>query len=369
MEKNIWRPSKTFVKSVIKFPGSNFGSLYGKGTISDSDYIFLYDKGFDKRPLPYLIGEDGRSAGEIWKSIEPAIIDRAKEMLEKDIVRSEWDSETDYVGKLQRGCAFIAKELLLPKDFRKEVEKRKELQKKEPYMPMEGAVFASKSIVDLEQQELFYKKLARVLGREGTELGNKTVVDIEMLGHNVSYPHTVELMERAIGVLKDHNYNLESLHLSGFTPYADIDKLIDSKIMFVGEVKLIEPLLPCGKTSRQKNREYDEINKKYDEERKRGLHKTYTRSGIDERRRKFTTHIIPSPRIPCSFIKGQRQCAPGGCGNLERGKLVKRDSEKKNENLLGLDENQIENVNDVASLVSRLYKAFDMLKEKEKNYR
>jgi len=58
MEKNIWKPSKTFVKKVIKFPGSNFGSLYGKREISDSDYIFLYDKGFDKRPLPYLIGED-----------------------------------------------------------------------------------------------------------------------------------------------------------------------------------------------------------------------------------------------------------------------------------------------------------------------
>ena len=39
-----------------------------------------------------------------------------------------------------------------------------------------------------------------------------------------------------------------------------------SKIMFVGEVKLIEPLLPCGKTSRQKNREWYKIHKKYDEE-------------------------------------------------------------------------------------------------------
>lgn len=367
MKENIWKPSKTFVKEIINFPGSNFNSLYGRKTIPDSDYIFLYDEGLEKRPYPYLIGEDKRSTGEIWKSIEPVIADRAKEMLENDTIRQYWSDEKDYVGKLKRCYIFLAKELLLPKKFKKEVDKHKEGQKKEPYMSIEDSVLSGKFFAEHVQEELFEKKLACILEKEGTKLGNRTVVDVKMSGHTISYPQTIELMEKTIGILKDQNYKLENMQLSGFCPYADIDKLVKSEVMFVGEVKLIEPLLPCGKTSRQRNHEWEKIHKKYDEERKCGLHKTYTRSGIDEEERRFTRYITPSPRMPCGFIKGRKECAPGWCDDYSRGELVKKESSKENGNFLNKKQTKV--VNDVASFVSRLYNSFDMLKEKESSYR
>ena len=55
---------------------------------------------------------------------------------------------------------------------------------------------------------------------------------------------------------------------------ADITGLVESSERFVGEVKLIEPLLPCGKTPSQREVEWNAIWKAFRKEERRGLHKT-----------------------------------------------------------------------------------------------
>lgn len=94
-EARKYTPEATFAEDLKKlnpkseFAGQevlHFNSLYGKLTIPDACYIFL--EGYSdskKRPYPYLVGEDERSAGEIWESIEPLILDRATEMLDNDV--------------------------------------------------------------------------------------------------------------------------------------------------------------------------------------------------------------------------------------------------------------------------------------------
>jgi len=79
------------------------------------------------------------------------------------------------------------------------------------------------------------------------------------------------------------------------------------------------------------------------------------------------------PNIPCGFIEGRSQCVPQWCKTGSRGEYVKKgDAEKtelKGESKDLLNEEQGKNVGDIADSVMRLYRAFGMLKEKERGYR
>jgi hypothetical protein len=380
MQKNVWKPNKTFIKNLADLPGSDFSSLYGKITIPSSEYIFLHSfSDSKKRPYPYLVGKDKRSAGEIMESIEPSVMGRSMEMLDNDIVRHDWNAEVDYIGKLQRGYVMIGKELMLPKRFKKEVEKYENAQKKEASMSIKDSILSGKFFVELEQSELFEQRLASILEREGAQLGNRTVVDVSMWAGKLSYPHSIELMERVARVLKNHNYKLEELPWMSFglyceSPghaYADMWQLRSCNNMFIGEVKTIEPLLPCGKTHSQVNKEWNATWKQFRKEEKQGLHKIPPKRVENPDGTVSITYEIASPDIPCGFIKGHDECAPSWCETASRGEYVKREDAKKSSGKLIdlLDDEHKEKLGKVAESVQQLYSAFDELKEKEEGYR
>lgn len=382
-EARKYIPEKTFSEDLAKlnpksqFAGQeilHFNSLYGELTIPHAELVFLRNLDSKKRPYPYLIGKDKRSAGEIWESIKPLILKRAYEMLE-DIVQQKWDEETDYVGKLMEGTVIIAKELILPDRFKKEVEKRKEIEKRELQMSIEEAILSGQFFLELEESNMFYQKLIRILQEDGIKLSNKTVVDISMLTPaGLSYQHTIELMEIAAKELKNQGYrpvNLPELYYELFYetpgyPRARIYDLKDSSEMFVGECKLIEPQLPCGKTYKERYGEWREIWKKFEEERKRGLHKIPPKKRINTNGTVTITYTTPTPNIPCGFINGVNNCAPSWCKKHSRGKFVKR---KISRGLDSSKEKYREQLNEISNFVRRLYKAFDMLEEKEDGYR
>jgi hypothetical protein len=381
MQKNVWRPSKTFIKNLEDLPGSDFSSLYGKITIPGSEYVFFHSfSDSKKRPYPYLVGEDKRNAGEILESIEPSINSRAMEMLDNDMVRHDWNARVDYVGKLQKCYVVIAKELVLPKRFKKEVEKYETACKKEESMSLKDSIVSGNFFVELEQTDLFEKKLAKILEKEGAQLGNRTVVDVSMFAGNLSYPHSIELMERAARILKDYNYKPEEMPWMSFGmylenpghAYSDMWQLRNCNNMFIGEVKTIEPLLPCGKTHIQRMKEWNAIWKQFRKEEKQGLHKIPPKKEFDKNGKLISiTYETASPNIPCDFIKGHDKCAPSWCETASRGEYVKRKDAKKSSGKLIdlLDDEHKEKLSKVAESVKQFYSAFDELKEKEEKYR
>ena len=385
-QERKYMPEKTFAEDLAKldpnsqFPGQevlHFNSLYGKPQLDGSELIFL--NGYpdsEVRNYPYLIGDDNRSTAEIWKAIDPVVSDRAMEMLE-ETVRHEHNAQYDYVGKLVDGHVTIAKELILPDIFKEEVQKYKKAMKKEPKTSLENSIVSGKFFIDMKRSELFEQKLIRILQKEGAKLGNRTVVDMSMWANSLSYPHTIELMENIADVLKD--YHKEQLpwmscgffyEIPGYAR-ADIDQLESSSDMFVGECKHIFPNLPCGKTYVEKIREWDATWKKFREEEKMGMHKIPPKKEYDSKGRIVSIlYETASPNIPCGFIEGKEQCAPGWCKDSGRGEFVRRKNAKGGNKLEDfLDEKHKKKLGKVAENVGQLYKAFDKLEEKEDGYK
>jgi len=379
MQKAVWKPNKTFIKKLDNLPGADFSPIYGKATISDSEYIFFQSfSDRKKRIYPYLVGEDERSAREIYSSIEPSIKDRAMEMFDKDMVRHDWNANVDYVGKLKKCYVVIGKELLLPKRFKDEVEKHERSIEKfnsveEATASLKDSLASGKFFEELKQSESWENKLACILQKEGLRISDTTIVDISMMAEHTSYPHSIELMTRAAKVLKDYDYKPKEMHWMGFElyleipghAYSDLWKLRSSKDVFIGEVKTLEPLMPCGKTHSQKEREWNVAWKKFREEEKRGLHRVRPKKEYDKNGRLVSiTYRTASPKIPCGFIKGLKQCSSAGCESLSRGNYLKIKDADKIKNAICLpDEDHPESLSSLEGLLKQFYNIFDKSKK------
>ncbi|MFH1229696.1 MAG: hypothetical protein V1678_04720 [Candidatus Aenigmatarchaeota archaeon] len=336
--QSIWKPSKEFTREVVNFPGASFNSLYGERAVEDSMYV-LFKKNFDReRPQPYLVGDDKRPVGEIWKSIEQTISSRAKEMIESTVrVKYPFGENMVYVGKPQRVLAAITKEILLPRSFNDEAKRHNESEAMKPMTSLETSFLTGQLFSDINKEELFNKKLSKILEREGMSIGDKTVIDISLHAFGKVYPDTLELMNAAAGILKGSNYSLQKMpeiYLDSPDGYghirADMSELKDSnQHMFIGEAKVIESLLPCGKTYAQRNKEHEDIWKKFEDEKKKGMHKTAGKkdlSKINGRMTIGTVYRTPMPKIPCGFIEGNDNCAIEWCRREGRGIAIKKGS-------------------------------------------
>jgi hypothetical protein len=249
--------------------------LYGKSSIPDSYPTLVHGYSDSrKRPYPFILGEDARTAVEIYRSLEPLVIDRANEMLKNDVVRQPFDEKTDYLGKLEKYDVFIAKEIVLPKRFRQEVFKHEHVEGKGPIMTLSELVRSGQLFVDIEKSEKFDQKLMRILQKEGMEISDMTLVDVSAWAKRLSYSQSIELMEIIAEPLKNRGYELKR-DLPWLNPshwgkneraYVTVSQLRNCTHLFVGEAKIVESSIPYEKrgkfvkrTGKRKDRnEYEE---------------------------------------------------------------------------------------------------------------
>jgi len=394
-ERRKYTPERTFAKELAKLDAKSkfadqeiihFNSLYGPVTMPDARYVvFHYYPDSDRRPYPYLVGEDGRSAKEIWESIRPVVEERAIEMLENDVVRQYWNGEVDYVGKLSSCDVVIAKELVLPREFKREAEKREKARqaasRKLGPASLESSILSGQLFADLEESNRFNQKMIRILKKDGATISSRTIVDVSVSGHGPAYRQSIELMERVVEVLQPRGYALEELPWMSYGLWdkwpgyarADISELKEWSEAFVGEMLAVAPLLPCGKTYRQRSGETERIWNTFEKECKRGMHKIPPRKVVNPDGTVTITHETPMPELPCGFVDGVDRCSAKWCAD-GRGEFVKRaveagtiDGPKElRDTLSPKDQEAIANVE---SLVRQLYEAFGKLEEKEDAYR
>jgi hypothetical protein len=336
-QRRKYTPEKTLEEDLKKlnpnssFPGMeimHFNSLYGPITIPDSELVapYAFRPSRLNEKTSYIIGEDKRSVGEIYAEIRYAIEERVNRAFQKEIVQVEVNALTEYVGPIDEVHVIIAKELILPEKVR-EIKKIK--WKEEETAP--GRIGK------------YDREIIKTLQKEGLKLGTKTIIEIWVGAAGIGVEKLrEELMDIVLGILSKDGYRIEKLpwlcygynHESPGCARADIYEIADSMIMFVGELKEIEFMLPCGKTRSQILKEWDELDKRYREEikqvRKRDLTREEEAKMILER---YGIVLGPEgePTHPCNFRKDTRVCTPEDC---RRGRYISKSEAQSSKDYL-----------------------------------
>lgn len=321
----------------------DFSLLYGPPQIPESSLtLHMSDDNFQSE-YPYFVGEDRRSVGEIWSSIRPLIYDRVIGMMD-DEVRQFYNSDRDYVGKLVECPVLIAKELILPDRFLEELRENEENIKRRKPLSLHDSVVSGQLFVDLEQGKMFYQRLVRILKEEGAELGKRTWIASPVYASRISLDHTMEVAEILHEELSKHGYESKvNPKIWGYGWGVDgkakvwLGTLKNSTYRMVGEIVMIEPLLPCGTTHHRRQLEFYEMQE---------------RGG----------------QLGCGFIEGLEKCAIGYCPRGARGKIVKKDP--NNPTMVPSEVQRLGRaVELIKNHVKELYEAADDLKQNERNYR
>ncbi len=333
--EEIWKPDRKFVKEVVNFPGASLNHFYGKRTIPDSYYITFrnkWNKRNKERPQPYLLGMDNRRPYDVLEALKKTTA-LATEMLDSTFtVNYPFGEDMIYIGKPECVRIEIAKELILPESFRALVKKRDLAESKEPRQSLPTSILTGRFFSEIEEYEAFERKLAGILEREGMRLGDKTVIDISLDCFGEVYPHTLELMNSAANELKDR-YTLQKMQdmfifsEDGYGNLrADIHDLKADQGMFIGELKKLEKALPCGKMYKEKLKEIEHLKKKFESEKKRGMHRDKIRKelieldGITASGTSYEPSIL---NLPCG-IDGRESCAIKWCKQSGRGIIEKK---------------------------------------------
>jgi hypothetical protein len=326
-EERKYVPEESFAQDLAKldshseFAGQqilHFNSLYGKLTCPESNYVYL--EGIGSNKFKYLVGEDEKNAGEIWGILKPALEEKAMSMM---------DGKRPYLYECD---VLIAKELVLPERLHEEVEKYEdEKTKKDQNESIEEQITSGSLFKELEESEKFYRKLIKIIKKDGAELSNRTVIGICFHPQERGTKYNNMLLEDAFSVMEPHGYEKGKMPRLSYGLWYEKEGYARTEISdltipcekFVGEVKFILPTLPCGKNYLQKSIEWDGIWKTFREEEKLGLHPTIKE--VERKNGKIIseTYISPSPKIPCSFITGTKNCAPAWCHTERNSKAEK----------------------------------------------
>lgn len=186
--------------------------------------------------------------------------------------------------------------------------------------------------------------LVKTLKREGVKLGNRTVVDISAWSPgSMDSDLSKELFDMAFEVIKKDGYEIKEMPwlTFGYNSYGPgtarpfgVDDLGRCSEMYVGELKLIEPLLPCGRTHAQVSKVWDIAWERFKIETKQKRKRELTseeEATIILKRYGITYRNDGSPNVPCHFRFDRDQCAPGACN---RGKYISRGEAESLEDLL-----------------------------------
>jgi len=329
-----YTPGKTLEEDLNKldpnsaYPGSeimHFNSLYGPITIPDSELVAPYGYRSSEK-TSYIVGEDKRSAGEIYARIRDAIEKRVNRAFQKENVKVQVNALTEYVGPIDGVHVIIAKELILPEKIRQIKENK---WKEEETAP--GRIGK------------YDREIIETLQKEGVRLGTKTLIEIWVGAAGIGVKELrEELVDIAFEILSKEGYKIEKFpwlcygynNESPGRARVDLYELADSAMMYVGELKPIEPVLPCGKTHKQVSREWDELDKRYREEIKlierRGLTSEEEAKMVLER---YGIVLSPEgkPTLPCNFRADTKVCTPDNC---RRGKYISKGRAQRLEDYL-----------------------------------